>query len=206
MWAPLAESWDLSEVDLLRWLYLAFFTLSERLRDYASGLVKATDTPLIAIFPGGKSFQYIPPLFLKEVISRLGLHDSEYTCYFAPEDRSIDEYRRYDINCSVTHGVEGIVRVVASADVTITSDSFVSHIAQMLSPRHIALLSHDLPQHTIHPAAGSIVIFEPLECCPCNYTNREIVEVCAKGSKECKVFQSRTYMEAVIRAVEGGRR
>ena len=205
MWAPLAESWGMSEVDLARWLYRAFSTLSEKLKAHASGLVRAVDTAPIAIFPGGKSFQYIPPSFLREVISRLGLRGSEYACYFAPDDRSIEGYRRAGINCSVTQGVEDILRVVAGAEVTITADSFVSHIAQMLSPRHVALLSHDLPQHTIHPAAGSIVVFEPLECCPCNYTGREMAGTCAGGYEACRVFESKTYLEAVVRAVEGGR-
>src|SRR5574337_203297 len=44
MWAPLAEAWSVSEIELLRGLYLSHHTISDRLVSYARALPDAGST------------------------------------------------------------------------------------------------------------------------------------------------------------------
>ncbi len=204
MWAPLAQASSLSEIDLLRGLYLSYQTISQRMKSYMSSLEKpiSGDAAEIAFFPGGKSFQYLPPVFLKKLISELGLDNSQYVCCFSPEDQSIADYKSEGLNSKITTAMHDILSAVAHSKVTVTADSFVSHIAQLAADKHVAMMSHDLPQHTIHPAADSLIIYEPVNCCPCNYINRSANGKCPSGHHVCRVFLIDRYLEKSINALK----
>jgi len=204
MWAPIAEAWGISEIALLRGLYLSHGTISRRMHSYVKSLPSpGTKTAVnkIAIFPGGGSFQCIPAAFVSSLILQLGLVRSLYTCYFAPGDNLINDYKKAGISSDITRTLDDISFVVANSDVTVTADSFVSHIAQILAKEHVALMSHDLPQQTIHPASTSAVVFEALECCPCYYTIRRENKLCPSGHHCCAVYFSDSYLEKSVDAI-----
>ncbi|MDO8281056.1 MAG: hypothetical protein Q7U10_00275 [Thermodesulfovibrionia bacterium] len=205
MWAPVAAAWGVSETALLRGLYMSYRTVSQRLRQYADDPERHhAEVPVnkIAIFPGGGSFQFLPADFIRGILSELMPDGSGYTCYFAPGDPMLDDYVKAGLNSSVTNSVDDILQIVANADITVTADSFVSHLAQLISKEHVALMSHDLPQHTIHPAARSRVVFEPLDCCPCYYTNRRDEKLCPAGYECCAVFLSGSYREQALETIK----
>jgi hypothetical protein len=205
MWAPVAENWRVSETALLRGLYASYQTVSERIDSYIKNQTRLGFPSVlkeIAIFPGGGSFQFLPPEFIRIIITELGLNASRYTCFFAPGDDLINRYKKAHINCDITHSVDDMLMVIAHADVTITSDSFASHLAQIAAREHIALMSHDLPQHTIHPAARSTVVFEPLDCCPCYYTSRNQQKLCPAGYSCCAVFLSYSYRKQAVLSIK----
>lgn len=198
IWAPLAERFDLTDIDLMRGLYRAFHTLSERLRAAAA---PRADIPVVAFFPSGKAFQYLPADFIKDLLARAGVAAGDYACWFAPNDRWREEYRRAGLNCRTSATDAELLAILVSARATLTCDSYVSHLAQLAARRHIALHSHDLPQHTIHLAAPSTVIYEPQDCCPCWYALRETSPTCLAGRTACGVFAMERYRDAAVAAL-----
>jgi hypothetical protein len=204
IWAPLAARWHISNTDLMRGLYMAFRTLHERLVQHAAQLERAGPTltvPEVAIFPAGRGFQYVPPDFVRQLVQEARLTDARYACWFGPKDPTIADYERAGLRCRVSDSPETALRVVQRAAATLTSDSFVSHLAQLAARSHIALMSHDLPTHTMHPAAPSDVIFEPQDCCPCFYTIRDPGTVCRAGRTQCGVFGMERYLGSAVAAL-----
>lgn len=198
MWAPLAERLGVTDTDLMRGLYRAHHTLSERLR--AAATVRA-ETPALAFFPSGKAFQYLPADFIKNLLARTGVATGDYTCWFAPNDRWMAEYQRAGLNCRVSATDAELLAILVSSRVTLTCDSYVSHLAQLAARRHIALMSQDLPQHVVHPAAASTVIYEPQDCCPCWYALRETNSTCLAGRTACGVFAMERYRDTAAAAL-----
>jgi len=200
MWAPLAEAWSVPEVALLKGLYKSYRTMATRLRLHAEAFGHEPAATL-AIFPGGRSFQFIPPDFVRELVTTLTISADEHCCYFAPDDPLIEDYRAVGLACAVTPSIEAMLASIARAKVAVTADSLASHVAQLSARLHLALMSHDVPQHTIHPAAASIVVYEPLECCPCEYGNRTPGSRCPAGHERCAVFRSCDYRDAALHAL-----
>ena len=154
MWAPLARALGFTETDLMRGLHAAHRTLRGRLQAHVVTLpAQGPVVPEVALFPSGGSFQYFPAGFTQALLAHAGIAAGGYVCYFGPKDPTLEEYRAHGIECRITASVDEMLRVVATAPVTVTADSFVSHVAQHIARQHVALMSHDLPQHTIHPAA-----------------------------------------------------
>ena len=202
IWAPLAGRWGLSDTALMRGLYAAHRTLRQRLLTHAQAQGPVTqEAPEVAIFPAGRGFQYVPPAFLMRLIAQAGLDSDRYACFFGPKDASLDDYRNAGLPCRITPDPMTLLRVVADARVTVTSDSFVSHLAQLVARQHVALMSHDLPTHTIHPAATSRIVFEPQDCCPCYYTTRSNGAVCQAGLAACGVFAMDRYLDTAAAAL-----
>jgi hypothetical protein len=204
IWAPLGARWGISNTDLMRGLYTGYRTLRERLEQQAARL-ENSGTPLavpeVAIFPAGRGFQYVPPDFVGRLVQEAGLTAARYACWFGPKDPTIADYERAGLRCLVSDSPETALRVVQRAAATLTSDSFVSHLAQLAARKHIALMSHDLPTHTMHPAAASDVIFEPQDCCPCFYTIRDPGTVCRAGHTQCGVFGMDRYLRRAVAAL-----
>lgn len=198
IWTPLSERFGLTDTDLMRGLYLAHRTLSARLRAHA---VARADIPAVAFFPSGKAFQYLPADFIKEMLACAGVAAGDYACWFAPNDRWMEEYQRAGLTCRTSATDAELLAILASARATLTCDSYVSHLAQLAARRHIELHSHDLPQHTVHPAAPSTVIYEPQGCCPCWYALRETHTTCLAGRDACGVFAMPRYREAAAAAL-----
>lgn len=200
MWAPMAEAWSVSEIALLKGLYKSHRTMATRLRLHAESF-GAEPSLAVAIFPGGRSFQFVPPDFLKVVIDQLAISADQYCCYFAPDDPFIQDYKAIGLTCAITRSIEAMLAIMVRARIVATADSLASHVAQLSAKVHVALMSHDVPQHTIHPAAASVVVYEPLECCPCAYANRTRGSRCPAGHDRCAVFQSCDYREATLQAL-----
>ena len=192
IWAPMAARLGYSEVDLLRGLHLSYQLLRQRLRSRAASLGQIDDLPGIAIFPVGKAYQTMPPAFAAQLMEDIPRVD--YACYFAPADSAIDHYRAAGLRCEVTADLGAVLSIVANSRVVATVDSFISHVAQLVARRHVAFMSHDLPQHTVHPAAPSELVFHALPCVPCNYLMRHDVQHCASGFTRCGVYDDPAYL------------
>jgi|GEM_PF-2859798 len=207
MWAPLARTMGFTETDLGRGLYMAAATLKTRLAHYIATLPAAQHaTPDVAFFPSGRSFQYVPAAFIRDLIAEAKIPAGGYACYFGPNDPSIAEYQALGLECRTTATMEEMLRVVTGATITATSDSFVSHIAQLVAHEHIALMSQDVPAHVIHPAATSQIAFAPQPCSPCFYTPRDPGARCRAGRAACGVFAMPHYMQMAVTAFARARR
>jgi hypothetical protein len=201
MWAPLAARLGLTQIDLARGLYLSLPVLRDRLRQSATTCAPPADgVPPIAIFPVGRSFQTLSPEFAAALVA--GREASDYALCFAPGEATIDAYRAAGLRCIETPTLDAMLAVVAGSRVVATVDSFASHIAQIAARRHVALMSHDLPVHTVHPAAPSDIVFEAMPCVPCHYVNRDVQSLCMAGLEWCGVFASPGYLAAARGAID----
>jgi len=192
MWAPLAARLGFNEIDLLRGLHQSYSILRQRLRDKVATFERSADLPAVALFPVGKAYQTMPPSFAAELLA--GLSKETYACYFAPGDAAIEAYRSAGLYCEVATDLEVLLDIVINSQVVATVDSFISHVAQLAANRHVAFMSHDMPQHTLHPAAPTQVVFTALTCSPCNYLMRHDVEQCAAGRAQCGVYDDSVYL------------
>lgn len=199
MWLPAAAALGLNGVDLLRGLYRTWPVLRERLRAAAKPV--PANTPPVAIFPVGKAYQTMPPEFVAALTDGLGPDD--YACYFAPGEKFMARYQAAGLRCEVTADVDTVLAVVAGAERVASVDSFVSHLAQIAARDHIAFMSHDLPEHTLHPAVRSRVMFTAMPCVPCNYNMRQHHDACAAGHPVCGVYVDADYLERGRAALRG---
>jgi hypothetical protein len=201
MWAPLAARLGLTQIDLARGLYRSLPVLRERLRQSAAGCAPPPDgVPSIAIFPVGRSFQTLSPAFAAALLA--GRATSDYALCFAPGESMIDAYRAAGLRCIETPTLDAMLAVITGSRVVATVDSFASHVAQIAARRHVALMSHDLPVHTVHPAASSDTVFEAMPCVPCHYVNRDVQRRCMAGLEWCGVFTSPGYLAAARLALD----
>ncbi len=205
MWAPLARQLGLSEIDLARGLFMAYHTLRTRLQAHVASLPASANIPAVAFFPSGRGFQYLPPVFIRELGERAHIANGDLACYFGPKDPTMEQYRALGLDCRVTTTMDELLQVVATAGITATSDSFVSHVAQLIARQHVALMSHDIPPHTMHPAAASHIVYEPQPCSPCFYTIRDPGSRCRAGREACGVFSMSPYMNTAVAAFERAR-
>ncbi|MCB1737330.1 MAG: hypothetical protein KDI42_04310 [Gammaproteobacteria bacterium] len=192
MWTPVAAALGFNAVDLFRGLYQSLPVLRARLLAHAAAQ-PVTIRPLrVAIFPLGKAYQTMPPEFVAALVD--GLDSTEYACYFAPDEPAMGRYQAQGLHCEITADVNAVLHAVTASEVVATVDSFVSHLAQIGARRHVAFMSHDLPEHTLHPAAASQRVFTPMPCVPCNYSLRENHNLCADGRPACGVYSDAAYL------------
>ena len=201
MWAPLAARRGATQIDLARGFYLSYPILRQRLRAKAAQCEPPPEgIPPIAIFPVGRSFQTLPPAFAAALLA--GHSSSDYALCLAPGESMIDAYRAAGLRCIETPTLDAMLAVIAGSRVVATVDSFGSHVAQLAAARHVALMSHDLPLHTTHPAAPSEIVFEAMPCVPCHYVNRDVQSLCMAGHEWCGVFASPSYLAAARGALD----
>lgn len=201
MWAPLAERAGKTEIDLLRSLHRSFPVLKERLvRGAQAARAQVGERAKLAIFPVGKSFQTIPAEFLVKLVAKAGVED--YRCYFPAGNPRQADYEGMGLRCGIANSTEELLGNMAAADVVIACDSLPSHLAQLVARRHLALMSHDLPQHTLHPAADSLTTFVPMPCVPCRYVNIGYQTECVAKLPHCGVFDDERYLADAARKLD----
>lgn len=197
MWAPLAERVGKCEIDLLRTLYQSFPLLQARLAEVAQALPQGGQGSVgLAIFPVGRSFQNIPAAFLQQLVEATGFAD--HCCYFPANNPRQAEYEAAGLHCAVANSPDDMMGAMAAAQIVAACDSLPSHLAQLVARRHLALMSHDLPQHTVHPAAKSLAAFVAMPCVPCRYVNIGPGELCMAKRIHCGVFDDAGYLADAV--------
>ncbi len=199
-WSPLAERAGFAEIDLLRALHQSFAVLRQRLS--ALPVPPPGQPAPVAIFPVGRSFQTFPPEFVQRLLAGFAEHSA--TCYFAADEARRSAYEAAGLDCAVANEPEAMLAVMQQARVVITCDSLPSHLAQLVARHHLALMSHDLPQHTLHPAAASVTVFRPMPCAPCTYLSSLTNRQCMAGRPACGVFELDDYLAAARRGLRLG--
>lgn len=199
MWAPLAAKFGKTEIDLLRSLHLSYAQLRLRLLDYVGNLPPLDGYQArVAIYPVGRSFQTIPAEFLQRLFA--GRKDADACCYLPGGDERTPLYQAAGFRCEVVNTPEAMLKSLADAELSIVCDSLPSHLAQLVARETMALMSHDLPQHTLHPAAPVHQVFVAQACVPCQYVNISGPESkCRAGYGHCNVFENPAYLACATR-------
>ena len=202
MWAPLATAHGMDTSALYRACLETLPQAQALVKDWVDRRNDAVAPSDIAVFPGAGAFQYLPVSLVDDLRSKLE-PDVRLRCYFAPGDPLIQRYLEAGYQTLTTPSVPELLPVLRRSTVVITPDSFVSHLAQLAAPGHIAAMSHDFPAHTLHPAASSVICHQPLPCCPCHYFTRPNAEsTCASGYAYCNVYDQPLFRRQLVQAVE----
>ena len=200
MWEPLARAHGMSMIDFVRQLGPTWALVRERMHAFAHDTDAERFSQSVVVLPVGQSFQTAPPEFVARL--HASLPGVALTCAFAPGEKARTGYEAAGLPCTTTDSVAELVAAICVSPVVLTVDSFASHIAQFAAKRHVALMSHDLPQHTLHPFAPGHTVFTPLQCSPCVYLGREAAGECAMGQRACLAFGSSGYLADATRAVQ----
>ncbi|MET7013220.1 glycosyltransferase family 9 protein [Uliginosibacterium flavum] len=202
MWGPLAPAAGITDTDILSAMHRSFPILRQRAAEYIHAIPAEINSAKLAIFPLGKSFQYAPPAFIKKLVDSLDSANIDYACYFAHGDeKDMKSYEDIGLRCICVNSIDASLSIMAQAKVTVTVDSFAGHLAQIAAQNHVILISHDLPEHVVHPATPSLKIFEAMPCSPCLYRERAKDKVCAAGRTFCGAFSSDTYLNKATDAI-----
>ena len=200
MWEPLARAHGIGMIEFARHLGLTWALVRERMHTFAHDVDAERFARGVLVLPVGQSFQTAPPEFVARL--QTALPSVALTCAFAPGEKVRTSYEAAGLPCTTTDSVAELVAAICVSPVVLTVDSFASHIAQFAARRHVALMSHDLPQHTLHPFAPGRTVFTPLKCSPCVYLGREAAGECAMGQRACLAFGSSDYLADATRAVQ----
>lgn len=198
MWAPLVTAAGKTEIDLQRSLYQSFPILRRRLRDYAQSLpeVSAVSPGLLAVFPVGRSFQTLPAEFLAAVMKGYPL--DRFCCFFQEGDPREEKYRALGLPCATANTPESLIKIMATAQAVMACDSLPSHLSQLIARRSLLVMSHDIPDHTVHPASDAVIAFTAMPCVPCSYVHKEHASQCMAGRPHCGVFDHEDYRGKVV--------
>jgi len=170
--------------------------LGQMRQSLGSELASTPPAKVIRVFPGGRSFQYMPAKWAADNLKGA-------TFYFHRSDPDRSAYENESLRTDCFDSPLDLLKLALSADCNIVTDSFPSHLAQTVSKRTIVLATHELWTRTVHPAFDGAVVPSDAICCPCSYKPRSGGARCAAGFSECVVWHSKAYSQAFRETLEG---
>lgn len=200
LWRPIASRLGLTPVVYLAAIKRSLPSLRRRIRRYVEdGSAKRHPAPPIAVFPAGKSFQALPPEFCVRL--REHFADAEHRFYIQADDPWIASYRAAGLDPVDLRSVDDLLWTIMSARRLLTTDSFSSHVAQLVRDDFVLALSRDLRENVVHPGAEPVVMANHPPCAPCVYIPRHLSEGCPAGFRHCLAFDDPGFADRLALAV-----
>lgn len=200
VWLPLALKNGIFPLTFLSQMKRSLHDMREIFATYVDDITPAGDRDAYAgaaAFPTGKSFQTIPPEFYKGVNEALG--GDFFTCYVQNDSSWLNAYRNADVVTKSLPDIRETFRVMKYSRSIMTTDSFTSHIAQLLRDDFLLVLSRDMKEGILHPGANPAVVANHPSCAPCNYQERFDFSHCVAGYDYCTAFQGRSMLDRVVK-------
>ena len=154
-------------------------------------------------FPVGKSFQTIPPLVYKRVNESLG--GEFFTCYVQKDSPWWADYELNSVSPQHINDLKDTLRYLKYSKNLLTTDSFSSHVAQLLRDDFVLVLSRDLREGVVHPGSNPIVVANHPSCAPCNYQERQNFDRCVAGYSYCLAFSDSGFVDEIAKPFASGR-
>jgi len=195
LWLPVARKLGIMPLPFLAMMKRALFPLRADIAKHIEESVapEKKTIPDTAVFPAGKSFQAFSPAVCKALREQL---PAENTCfYIQSNDPWIDAYRAAGIEPMNLESIEEVFWVVKSARRVLTTDSFSSHVAQLLRDDFVLTLTRDFRENILHPGANPIILANHPPCAPCNY------QKCLAGFTHCIAFDSQMFIGEIVRTM-----
>jgi glycosyltransferase involved in cell wall biosynthesis len=201
LWRPVARKLGILPLPFLAMMKRALFSLRADVAKYieesvAPGRETIPDT---AVFPTGKSFQAFSPAACKALREQLPAEKTRF--YIQSNDPWIDAYRAVGIEPMNLESIEDVFWVVKSARRVLTTDSFSSHVAQLLRDDFVLTLTRDFRENILHPGANPIIVANHPPCAPCNYHPRGGDQKCLAGFTHCIAFDSQKFIGEIVRTM-----
>ncbi|MCZ0738390.1 glycosyltransferase [Phreatobacter sp. AB_2022a] len=201
VWLPLARKLGVMPATFLGQMKRSFGAIRQSVSQFVD-LHTAVPTPDVAgetaIFPCGKSFQSMPPetcLALQSASASRAV-----TFYIQNDDPWLPQFVAAGIAPVHLDSIVQMMKVIKHAGHLVTTDSFSSHVAQLLRDDFVLVLTRDLRENIVHPAANPRIVANHPGCAPCNYHGRSDLSTCLAGYAHCIAFDSRDFVREIARA------
>jgi glycosyltransferase involved in cell wall biosynthesis len=201
VWAPLALSHGVVPLRFLAQLKRSLAEIRTIVADYVDAMTPAGDRASYsgnAAFPAGKSFQTISPKAYTQIDTELG--GNFFTCYVQNDSAWKDSFDESGVKIRNIPNMSETFRIIKYAKNLLTTDSFTSHIAQLLRDDFVIVLSRDFKENIIHPGCNPEIFVNHPPCAPCNYQERADFKHCVAGYKFCTAFENREFCHKIADA------
>jgi glycosyltransferase involved in cell wall biosynthesis len=200
LWLPIARKLGLMPLTYLALVKRALMVLRTEIAGYVDERsVGKEPGPDMALFPTGNSFQAFSPAACKALHERLPQNKTHF--YIQDDDPWIEQYRAAGIKTRHLESVEDLFWVVKSSRRVMTTDSFASHVAQLLRDDFVLALTRDFRENIVHPGTYPLIVANHPPCAPCNYTPRGESKECVGGFLNCIAFDNPAFVDNVAKAM-----
>jgi glycosyltransferase involved in cell wall biosynthesis len=208
VWLPVAAKFGVYPLIFLSQMKRSLVSMRAIVGEYIDDITPLKDRARFshpAAFPTGKSFQTIPPKVYQQICSLV--EGVDFTCYVQNDSAWIRDYEKNGVRTSSISDIRDTFRLLKYSKALLTTDSFSSHIAQILRDDFVLVLSRDMRESIVHPGAHPIVVENHPACAPCNYQERYHFDRCVAGYSHCIAFESESFVRAIadnVMAISAG--
>jgi glycosyltransferase involved in cell wall biosynthesis len=201
VWAPIALSHGIVPLRFFAQLKRSLADMRTIVAAYVDAMTPTGDRANYAgnaAFPAGKSFQTISPTAYAQVDAELG--GDFFTCYVQNDSAWKDTFDENGIKIKNIPNMFETFRIIKYSGKLLTTDSFTSHIAQLLRDDFVIVLSRDFKENIIHPGCNARVLANHPPGAPCNYQERTDFKHCVAGYEFCAAFENREFVHSIAAA------
>lgn len=198
VWLPLARKHGIFPIVFLTQIKRALAPMRQIIADYVDEMTPPAERFRYsgnAAFPSGKSFQTIPPKVFDEVNGKLG--GDFFACYIQDDSPWQIDYRNAGVKTQSLSDIRDTFRIIKYSKNLLTTDSFTSHLAQLLRDDFVLVLSRDLQESIVHPGAHPTIVANHPACAPCNYQERYHFDRCVAGYQHCLAFEHAEFRKSI---------
>lgn len=201
VWLPLAQQRGVYPLQFLAQMKRSLLNMRRILGGYVDALTSPQDVEKYhgnAAFPAGKSFQTIAPHAFARIQEDLG--GDFFTCYMQNDSAWKGVFETSGIVTRHVDSLNDTLRIIKYSDNLLTTDSFTSHIAQLIRDDFVLVLSRDMKEGILHPGSNPTILANHPPCAPCNYQERFDFDCCVAGYATCAAFDSPAFIDRIATA------
>jgi len=149
----------------------------------------------VVVFPGGTAHQVMPPRWAAD-------HLRDATFAFHATDPYAQKFSAEGLRVGRFENPEEMLKLGQGASMILVTDSFPSHVWQLMGKRVILLLSQQPRSRVVHPGFPDEQVVESCApCCPCRSRDRGNHRLCDAGHAHCATWFSEDYVSAFHRVL-----
>ena len=149
----------------------------------------------IVVYPSGSAHQIMPPTWAVN-------HLPNATFVFHTSDSDGEQFPLHGLHVERFRTPEDMLELGHMAGRILVTDSFPSHVWQLMGERVVVLLTEQIRSRTVHPGFPLRQIVESrASCCPCRHLDRGNHRLCVAGHQYCTTWSNCTYVLAFERLV-----
>jgi len=147
----------------------------------------------VLVFPSGTAHQVLPPRWAAEQLpdACFAFHERDgYAGRFSEQGLRVERF----------HTPEEMLTLGRDARRVLVTDSFPSHVWQLMGERIVVLLSQQPRIRVVHPGfPDEQIVASRAPCCPCRNRDRGNHSLCDAGREYCRTWTEVDYIKDVER-------
>ena len=172
-------------------------SISQRIREFARNCGNAASelsAGTVMVFPTGTGRQFVPIDW-----ARRNLPQAVFAIHNRDEERR--EWQNSGLKTVIYSTPGEIAAIGAVAAVTVTTDSFPSHILQYSGGNIVVLITGTERSRVVSPGFKGKVVDSVASCHPCPHLERRGFPKCKAGFQVCLNWNSAEYTEKVLQLI-----